>query len=284
MLALIPYYPPLILELGKQLGDGERPLLVLDSWAVLVSIGFIVGLEISRARGIRLGLDVRDVVDGALFIVGMGFVGGHLMHVLAYNPHLLEEQGLIALLKIWAGFSSTGGFIGAIVGAVLFYTVIRPRPFWKHADTVMFGFPFGWFLGRMGCFSAHDHVGASSEFFLAVNFPPPWGPRHDLGLYEALCTLFICAAFIALRNRPNRPGLFTAIFGAMYAPIRFMLDFLRNTDLDGADTRYAGLTPAQYVMILMFVASVSMIIWILRRNPEPAPEVADSTDSTPAPG
>ena len=278
MLALIPYFPPLILELGKELGGGDRSLLTLDSWAILVSIGFIVGLEICRARGIRLGLDVRDIVDGALFIVGMGFVGGHLMHVLAYNPHLLEEQGVVALLKIWAGFSSTGGFIGAVVGAILFYTVIRPRDFWKHADTVMFGFPFGWFLGRMGCFSAHDHIGAPSDFFLAVNFPG--GPRHDLGLYEALCTLIICATFLVLRNRPNRPGLFTAIFAAMYAPIRFMLDFLRNTDLNNADTRYAGLTPAQYGMIMMFVAAVAMIVWLLRSNP--APEAVESpTIATP---
>ncbi|MFT4977123.1 MAG: phosphatidylglycerol:prolipoprotein diacylglycerol transferase [Myxococcota bacterium] len=267
MLALIPYFSIPLMELGP---------LVLDSWAILVSLGFIVGLEISRARGIRLGLDVKDVVDGALFIVGMGFVGGHVMHVLAYNPHLLEEQGIWALLRIWAGFSSTGGFIGAVLGAILFYRVIRPRDFWKHADTVMFGFPFGWFLGRMGCFSAHDHVGASATFFLAVDFPEPWGPRHDLGLYEALLVLIICATFWGLRNRPVRPGLFTAIFAALYAPIRFSLDFLRNTDLSGADTRYAGLTPAQYGMLVMFTAGVSMIFWLQRSDgpkdtPKPRP-------------
>lgn len=255
MLALIPYFSIPLMELGP---------LVLDSWAILVSLGFIVGLEISRARGIRLGLEVKDVVDGALFIVGMGFLGGHIMHVLAYNPHQLDEQGIWALLRVWAGFSSTGGFIGAVVGAVLFYRLIRPRSFWLHADTIMFGFPFGWFLGRMGCFSAHDHIGASSTFLLAVNFPEPWGPRHDLGLYEALFTLLICGAFWALRDRPVRPGLFTAVFAAMYAPIRFTLDFMRNTDLNGADARYAGLTPAQYGMIGMFLAAVSMIIWLQR--------------------
>ncbi len=41
ILALIPYYPPFIWELGP---------LVLDSWALLVSIGFIIGLEVARVR------------------------------------------------------------------------------------------------------------------------------------------------------------------------------------------------------------------------------------------
>jgi len=272
MLALIPYFSIPLMELGP---------LVLDSWAILVSLGFIAGLEICRARGIRLGLEVKDIVDGALFIVGMGFVVGHLVHVLAYNPQMLDEEGIWALLRIWAGFSSTGGFIGALIGAALFYKVIRPREFWLHADTIMFGFPFGWFLGRMGCFSAHDHIGASSEFLLAVNFPEPWGPRHDLGLYEALFTLLICGVFWSLRNKAVRPGLFTAIFGAMYAPIRFTLDFLRNTDLNGADVRYAGLTPAQFGMIAMFIASVSMIVWIQRSEGGrvlPAPAKGDRSE------
>ena len=257
VLALIPYFTIPLVELGP---------LVLDSWAILVSLGFIFGLEVGRARGIRLGLDVRDIVDGALFIVGMGFVVGHFVHVLAYNPHQLEEQGIMALLRIWAGFSSTGGFLGAVLGAILFYRLLRPRPFWIHADTVMFGFPFGWVLGRLGCFTAHDHIGQKSNFFLAVDFPG--GARHDLGLYEALYTILICAVFWAIRNKPLRPGLFTALFAAMYAPFRFGIDFLRNTDLKTADVRYAGLTPAQYGMLAMFIGGVGMVTWLLRSEGE----------------
>jgi len=255
MLALIPYFYIPIVEFGP---------LVLDSWAILVSYGFIFGLEVGRARGIRLGLDVKDIVDGALFIVGLGFIVGHFVHVLAYNPHLLEEQGIMALLRVWAGFSSYGGFLGAVIGAVLFYKLLRPRPFWIHADTVMYGFPFGWFFGRMGCFSAHDHIGQRSDFFLAVDFPG--GARHDLGLYEALWMIIVCAVFLALRNRPFRPGFFTALFATLYAPIRFSLDFLRNTDRASADARYFGLTPAQYGSMLMFFAGLGLVVWLSRGN------------------
>ena len=71
---------------------------------------FIFRMEFARARAVSLKLSVKDVVDGCLFIVGMGFVVGHLVHVLAYNPHLIDEEGWVVLIKVWAGFSSNGGF------------------------------------------------------------------------------------------------------------------------------------------------------------------------------
>ncbi len=274
---LIPYFTVPTLELGP---------VVIDSWATLVALGFILGLELARWRGIKRGLDVRDVVDGIVVTVGLGFVVGHIVHVVAYNPHQLEEDGIMALLRVWAGFSSTGGFIGAVLGATLFYTLIRKRDFWAHADSIMFGFPFGWFLGRMGCFSAHDHIGALSDFALAVDFPAAryGGPRHDLGLYEALWTLGIAVVFWAWRNKPVKDGFFMGLFCMLYAPIRFLLDFLRNTDLEGrADLRYAGLTPAQYGMIAMFLAGV-WVVWRLRGGDDDGQgELATATPGAPAP-
>lgn len=258
MFALIPYF---------QIPHYE-PFegLVLDSWAVLVAIAFIVGMEVARARGIRLGLEVRDIVDGTVVTVGMGFLVGHLVHVLAYNPDTYREEGILSLLKFWGGFSSTGGLIGAVIGCVLFYTVIRKRPFWIHADTITFGFPFGFFFGRMGCFTAHDHIGKPSNFFLAVDFPD-MGPRHDLGLEEGLWVLGIAAIFYALRNRPFRPGFHVGLFAVLYAPVRFGLDFLRNTDLEGADIRYAGLTFAQWSCIAFALAGAAVLAWIRTHQP-----------------
>jgi len=241
MHALIPYFSIPTYEIGP---------VVLDAWTLLVMTGFVVGLEVARARGIKLGLEIKDIVDGAVVTVGMGFVVGHLMHVLAYNPHLIDEQGWIILVKVWAGLSSTGGFLGAILGSVLFYKVLRKRSWMEHADAIVYGFPFAWFFGRLGCFSVHDHKGKLSDFWLAVDFPS--GARHDLGLYEALWTLVIAGTFIALRNRKVRPGFFLGLFATMYAPVRFYLDFLRATDLEGADVRYYGFTPAQWIVCGLF--------------------------------
>jgi phosphatidylglycerol:prolipoprotein diacylglycerol transferase len=258
---LIPYWAPKVYNLGP---------IPIDPWATLVCLGFIIGEEIARARGLRNGMEPRDVVDGAVFIVGMGFLVAHIVHVLAYNPHLLSEDPLI-LLKVWAGFSSTGGFIGAILGSVIFFTKIRPRNYWKYADNTMYGFAFGWFFGRMGCFSVHDHVGRASDFFLAVDFPAPMGSRHDLGLYEALWVGGIALFFWIADKKPRPNGFFLAAWCMLYTPARFTLDFLRNDDLSNADVRWGSLTPAQYGSIAIFLVGVALITRIYRRAAAPAP-------------
>jgi len=250
----------------------------LDPWGTLVCIGFVVGLEMARARGIKTGLQVPDVVDGIVAIVLSGFVIGHVVHVVAYHPELLESEGIMSILRIWAGFSSMGGFLGAVIGAAVFYGVVRKRPFLPHADAVMYGLPFGWTFGRLGCFTAHDHIGRATTSFLAVRFP--WGPRFDLGLLEALWTMVICAAFVLAARSPRRPGFFLALWCALYAPARFGLDFLRNTDLKTADVRWAGLTPAQYGCIVMAVAGVVLVA----RLRTPAPPADSAGTSAPPEG
>jgi phosphatidylglycerol:prolipoprotein diacylglycerol transferase len=250
MLALIPYIPPPVFNIFQ---------IPLDSWSLLVSLGFIIGVEFARARGKQLAIPVADVVDGALFIVGMGFVVGHWIHVGVYNPYMIDTYGWVVFLQIWAGFSSNGGFLGAIIGTIIWFNWIRPRkPFWKYADTMAYSLPFGWFFGRLGCFSAHDHVGQRSDFWLAVDFPEWYygGPRHDLGLYEAMWVFVLASIYFAIRKQNIRHGTYAMLFCFLYAPARFGLDFLRNTDLAGADKRIVGLTPAQYGSILLFLGGI----------------------------
>ncbi len=251
MLTVLPYFRVPVFDLGP---------IPVDPWATLVCIGFILGMEVSRARGIRLGLDVRDVVDGSVFTVAMGFIVGHLVHVLGYHPDYISEKGPVVLLQVWGGFSSIGGFLGAVLGMVLFYKLLRPRPFWLHADTIMYGFPFGWFFGRLGCASVHDHIGQPSDFLLALDFPD-LGARHDLGLYEAMCLIPIMAAFFILGRKVRKPGFFTVLWCFTYAPARFLLDFLRSTDLASSDLRYLALTPAQYGCLVMILAGVLLVYW-----------------------
>ena len=247
----------------------------IDPWGTLVCIGFVLGLEIARARALRLGLDIRDIVDGTVATVLFGFVGGHLFHVLAYHPDKLQSEGFMSLVEIWAGFSSFGGFLGATLGSVVFFKLIRRRPYWKHADVIMFGFPFGWIFGRLGCFLAKDHIGKQTTFFLAQQMQfrledrTVVEVRHNLGLYEALYTIGIAAVFMLADRRPRKDGFFLALWCLLYAPARFGFDFLRNTDLSTADVRWQGLTPAQWGCIAMFLLGV----WLVsRRGDSGSPE------------
>jgi phosphatidylglycerol:prolipoprotein diacylglycerol transferase len=263
VLAAIPFF-----ELGVytfHVGSVEIPI---DPWATLVCIGFVVGLEMARSRAVRLGLEVRDLVDGAVFVVLSGFLFGHIVTVLAYHPERLAEEGVMSLLKVWEGFSSMGGFLGAVIGAAVFFNYVRPRAFWPHADALAWGFPFGWLFGRIGCGTVHDHIGRLTDFPLAMQFPPGHfaaGLRHELGLYEAAYTLGMCVLFWVLSRKDRPSGYFVALFPILYAPVRFGLDFLRNTDLETADARYFGLTPGQYGSIVLFALGLGVWFLVVRR-------------------
>lgn len=295
MIGAIPFFELEVTTLRLPL-FGDLPV---DPWATLVCIGFVVGLEIARWRGLKLGLEARDVVDGAVFTVLTGFVVAHFYTVLFYFPERLSTDeplwglmdprgnGVWSLLRVWEGFASTGGFIGAVIGAWLFYKVIRPLPALRHADVIAFGFPFGWFFGRLGCGVVHDHIGALTTFPLAMAFPPDHyaaGVRHELGLYEAALMIPVMAAFAWLGRRDRPPGFFLGLFVVFYAPIRFALDFLRNTDLSAQDARYAGLTPAQYGMIVLFLAGLALLASLRRGPPAEAPAATEPEAESEAAG
>jgi prolipoprotein diacylglyceryltransferase len=73
---------------------------------------------------------------------------------------------------------------------------------------------------------------------------------HDLGLYEFLFLSLVVVPLVAVWSRRERPGGFYLVaFAALYLPVRFALDMLRV-----ADTRYLGLTPAQWVAALTLAA------------------------------
>jgi phosphatidylglycerol:prolipoprotein diacylglycerol transferase len=133
----------------------------------------------------------------------------------------------------------------------------------------------------MGCFVVHDHPGKVTDFALAVSDyqfgAPPFQPRHDLGLYEVIYSAAIIALFIWLERRSRRPvGFYCVLLPLAYAPVRFFLDFLRATPLEGGDIRYAGLTPAQWSSILM--VCIGLAVWRFALKPrmtEDEPQTAN---------
>jgi phosphatidylglycerol:prolipoprotein diacylglycerol transferase len=65
-----------------------------------------------------------------------------------------------------------------------------------------------------------------------------------------------------------------------YAPVRFAMDFLRIPESDGGDTRYAGLTPAQYGCVALFLYGIAMI-FVVRRLQARGVDVAAAVMAPP---
>src|SRR5205823_284535 len=159
--------------------------------------------------------------------------------VVAYQTTALLEkpfaEKIVFLLDVRQGISSFGGFLGAFL-AMFYFTRKEGYPLLAATDVLLYALAFGWVFGRLGCFSAHDHPGIYTNFFLGVRYPE--GTRHDLGLDEALFAFALSSSFFFLSKKPHRNGFYAAITCIAYGPVRFCFDFLRIRDVGGADPRY----------------------------------------------
>ena len=191
----------------------------------------------------KVVLDPAPLTSFATWALIGGLVGGHLVHVLLYHPEELRSGGILQVLKVWDGLSSTGGVLGGLAAGALFFRRHR-LSFARYGDVIALSVAPGWAVARLGCFAVHDHPGVRTSFPLAVLFPD--GPRHDLGFYDALLLAAITLLLYGLRRRGALRGSLLAVLALLYGAGRFVLDFLRARDLPYVDARYLGLTPAQY--------------------------------------
>jgi phosphatidylglycerol:prolipoprotein diacylglycerol transferase len=265
VLAVIPWFLFPTLELGP---------FTIQSFGILSAIGILVAVQLSARGAAQLGKDPKVILDFAVAGVLTGIVGGHLVHLLFYHreeisgPGVTLGQAVWRLLKVWEGLSSMGGLLGGIVAAVWFFRRRRIR-FAEYADGFALGMPVGWGIARLGCFSVHDHPGVPTDFPLALAFPG--GPRHDLGLYEAVVLFAIGAITWTLHRRRILRGRLLPLVGVLYGLSRFLLDFLRARDAvvgprfyAAPDGRQWGLTFAQWFAFVL----VAWGVWALvRRRP-----------------
>jgi phosphatidylglycerol:prolipoprotein diacylglycerol transferase len=274
----------------------------LHPFGLLVATGVLLGTSVTAKRAERRGYDVVKLNSFITWMLVSAFVLSHALDAVFYhwqdevqrlpwslNP--LTDSMPWYIIKPWLGLSSFGGFIGAIVGIILWkYIEVpdgwprlrqRPAPLLAFADLVMSVLPLGWLFGRAGCSVVHDHPGAraTADTLLAVAYPAHPGdgtvtkvwfmefihghdPRFDLGTLEFLFTALLTACFALTWRKKVPVGSYTIVTALAYAPVRFAMDFLRLPDTQGGDPRYGALTPAQWCCFALFAFGLAMIFHV----------------------
>jgi prolipoprotein diacylglyceryltransferase len=140
----------------------------------------------------------------------------------------------------------------------------------RWADVTMVGLLVAFTIGRAGCATVHDHLGAETSSAIGIDVPRSvlvahgLGGElsshaevvrvHDLGMEELLYLLPVNALVLWLAFRRRLPaGVLAAATAALYAPVRFGLERWRLT---ASDPPYLGLTFAQWCSIAVFVVAV----------------------------
>jgi len=280
-------------------GIGKLPL---HPFGVLVATGVMVGTWLAVRRARARGVDLDKLNSFITWMLAFGFAGGHIFDQIFYHPKEIFENPLV-LLMLWKGLSSFGGFLGALIGVVLwkyFYAVPifetpigalykykrRPeaQPIMPLCDLITAVFPVAWIFGRTGCTVVHDHPGALTDSILGVGYPyasPHQHPagasfkliygqfhRFDLGLLEMLFTVVVAIAF-ALTWRKRLPtGSYIVAAAFSYGPVRFVMDYYRLPEAatdENADLRYGSLTFAQWSCLALVAFGIYMIT-VIRKN------------------
>jgi phosphatidylglycerol:prolipoprotein diacylglycerol transferase len=231
------------------------PMLV-HPFIILVALGCFVGCLVTARRAAKDGFSQEQISELALWMFGVGFAGANLM-TLAYVPSALPDlmHHPSRFMTIPWGLSSFGGFAGGLIGAALFFHVHRIPRDGKLAilDAVGFAVPFGWAIGRMGCYLVHDHPGIRTSSWLGVRYPG--GTRYDLGLLEIFFLLALGAAFLILGKETRPHGFFRVVLFLSYGAFRLLED---RVTID--PPRYFGWSVDQIAASLLIALGLAALV------------------------
>jgi phosphatidylglycerol:prolipoprotein diacylglycerol transferase len=181
---MIPYIYVPDLKLGP---------LTLHPFGLLVATGVIIGTWLANKRAKQRRLDIDKLNSFITWMLVAGFLGGHMLDQIFYHPQEVVRRPW-SIFLLWEGLSSFGGFIGALIGVILWkyfeavpvlrtplFTLSKfkrraePMPIMPFCDLILSVFPVAWIFGRSGCSVVHDHQGmkAPAGHLLAVAFGPP---------------------------------------------------------------------------------------------------------------
>lgn len=228
--------------------------LTIHIWGLMVGIGIFLGAFTSAKFAKRRNLDPKVVWDAVPWIIFGSIFGARLFYVVFYNPSYFIGN-FWKIFAIWeGGMSIIGGLIGALLLG-LWKLKKKKLDLWRYSGALIFGLPLGLFVGRIGCFLIHLHPGIPTNFFLGVQYPDGI-IRHDLGLYLSINGLLLFIVFLIMMKKNATERSYIIMFLVWYGVIRFLLDFLRAHEGIMVDTRYYGLTPAQFFSIFMLISGI----------------------------
>ena len=230
---------------------------VAKRWKLGMSEDNLLTLMVCAIVGVVLGARI-----GYVLFYGDGYYLSHPLEILAFN------QG---------GMSFHGGLVGLLIGGAVAALMTR-IPFLTLADLGSIAAPIGLFFGRCANFVNGELWGAPTDGPLGVVFGGAAGmmPRHPSQLYEAVLEglVIFCVLFALSRKRPPRPqGTFLGAFLVLYGIFRFLIEFVREPDVQLGYLWGGWLTMGQVLSAPLIVAGIALLIYAARtRHPQAGPQ------------
>ena len=232
-------------------------------------LGFVcAALVIWRvARRWRVRVDVDSLLT-IMFCVIIGvIVGGRLGYVLFYGNGMYLQNPLEILAFNHGGMSFHGGLVGALLAGIV-AAKLTGMPYLTLADLGCIGAPLGLLFGRCANFINGELWGAPTDAPWGVVFGGAAGmmPRHPSQLYEAFLEGIVLFAVLYLLSRARPPrsrGTFLGLFLIMYGCFRFIMEFVREPDVQLGYLWGDWLTMGQLLSVPLILVGIGVLVYAL---------------------
>jgi prolipoprotein diacylglyceryl transferase len=210
--------------------------LTIFFYGILIALGVVVAIVVSRNRYVRFGGDGSLFESVAIWGIVIGFLGARLGYVSTHTARFAGRPW--AVLFIWEGGLALYG--GLVAGALTVAYLLRRRngDVFAFGDAAAIGVPLAQAFGRWGNYFNQELFGTPSDLPWAIIIDPVNRPAeyaqfetfHPTFLYESLWNALILVPVILLLERAGKlyKGASFGLYIAMYATIRFFMELLRT--------------------------------------------------------
>jgi phosphatidylglycerol:prolipoprotein diacylglycerol transferase len=243
--------------------------LDIKAYGFFIALGFLIGINLAAHFAKKENENPEIVYDISIYMLLAGIIGARLLEVLVnyedYISHPLE------IFAIWrGGLTFYGGLIAALIVSVI-YVKKKKIDYFRYADIVAPSLALGYMFGRIGCFFAgccygkpalHDHFCVT--FTNPQSFAPQGVCLYPTQLYEILSAFIILIVLLVMRKYKSFKGQLFALFFILYAPTRFMVEFIR----DDARGLYFNnlLSTSQLIGIPFFIGALMLYFYLKKKN------------------
>jgi phosphatidylglycerol---prolipoprotein diacylglyceryl transferase len=236
------------------------PYFVLHTFGVLLAAAYFAALWWLMRSVRRDGMDSDRAAGLGLWVIVGAIAGAKaLMVIRSFPDYWKNPSELWSLATIQSAGDFYGGFIGALIAAVIFFHRHPDIPRWHMADLCAPSIALGQAIGRIGCFMAGDDYGSPAQLPWAVTFRDPEAaeiggaplgvPLHPVQLYESFACFALFLFLLWRTQRKRFSGEIILAYTVLYAVARFLLELLRG-DADRGFIFAGMLSTSQFIAIV----------------------------------
>jgi len=238
----------------------------IPGYGLFIAIGFSMVILYIRYQTYYKDMNFDNGLIALVCALVSGGVGAKILYWITDPKSFLilfnTDLGFFDRLEysFTGGLVFLGGFIGAVLGILLFLKIYRNMDPLMVLDLFSISLPILHMFGRVGCFMAGCCYGRETTCSIGMSFPQGGLAPHGMKLFPtqlfgAVGNFLIVLLLIALSRKNKKPGRLFALYLILYSIGRFLIEFSRGDEVRGI---YYFFSTSQWISIPIFIIGIIM--------------------------